>query len=141
MSCREEPEVTRLVGVYDADGTLMGELSYFVRARVGRAHCALCDITHGHVRQRPEWKSAKARLPVSFDTFHRDDQPANVQLATDGRVPVVVAETDHGVMVLLGPEQIAACGGSVDALVVAVERGAAEQHLRWPAPVGGARPR
>ncbi len=132
MSPREKPEVTRLVGVYDADGTLMGELSYFVRARVGRAHCALCDITHGRVRQRPEWKSVKARLPVPFDTFHRDDQPASVRHATDGRVPVVVAETDHGVMVLLGPEQIAACGGSVDALVAAVERGAAEQRLRWP---------
>lgn len=43
------PTLQRLVGVYDADGTVLGELSYFVKARLGRAHCSLCDITHGVV--------------------------------------------------------------------------------------------
>jgi hypothetical protein len=33
-----------LIGVYAADGTVTGELAYFVGARLGRAHCALCDI-------------------------------------------------------------------------------------------------
>ena len=68
-------EVTRLIGVYDADGTVLGELSYFLRARVGRAHCALCDITHGRVRERDDWRAERDRLPVPFTTFHRDDQP------------------------------------------------------------------
>jgi hypothetical protein len=27
-------------------------LSSFIGARLGRAHCALCDITHGLVRER-----------------------------------------------------------------------------------------
>ncbi|MBA2282333.1 MAG: hypothetical protein H0W25_14065 [Acidimicrobiia bacterium] len=36
-------EITRLIGVYDADGSVLGELSYFLKARLGRAHCALCD--------------------------------------------------------------------------------------------------
>jgi hypothetical protein len=39
--------VVRLVGVYDADGTPRGEIAYWVGARLGRTHCALCDITHG----------------------------------------------------------------------------------------------
>ncbi len=38
--------VVRLIGVYDADGTLRGELGYWVGARLGRRHCSLCDITH-----------------------------------------------------------------------------------------------
>ncbi len=50
--------IRRLVGVYHADGTLLGEVSYFVGARLGRAHCSLCDITHGLVRERPEWRAA-----------------------------------------------------------------------------------
>ena len=86
-------EVTRLIGVYDADGTALGELSYFLKARVGRAHCALCDITHGRVRERHDWRAERDRLPVPFTTFHRDDQPAVLRSAAGGAVPVVLADT------------------------------------------------
>ncbi len=63
-----QPCIVRLVGVYDADGTVRGELAYWVGARLGRRHCALCHITHGSVRQRPEWKACRAGLPVPFGT-------------------------------------------------------------------------
>jgi len=52
--------IVRLVGVYDADSTLRGEISYWVGVRLGRRHCSPCDITHGSVRQRPEWKTCRA---------------------------------------------------------------------------------
>lgn len=113
--------IRRLVGVYDADHTVWGELSYFVGARLGRAHCALCDITHGLVRERNDWKDVRAQLGAPFVTFHRDDQPPDVRRATAGVVPVVVAETSTGVVTLLGPEDLEACGGSPEQLVAMVE--------------------
>ena len=39
LSVDDSSEVRRLIGVYDADGSVVGELSYFLRARIGRAHC------------------------------------------------------------------------------------------------------
>ena len=116
--------VRRLVGVYDADGDAWGELRYWVGARLGRAHCALCDITHGLVRERGSWQSCRAELPVAFDTYHRDDQPAGVRAASEDRVPVVLAETDGGFTLLLGPEAIERCDGSGPALVAAVRTAA-----------------
>ncbi len=71
--------LVRLVGVYDAEGTLRGELSYFLRHLAGRAHCALCDVTHGRVRERAHWRELRSTLPVPFETFHRDDQPRAVR--------------------------------------------------------------
>lgn len=71
--------ITGLVGVYNADGTIRGELAYWVGKRLGRAHCALCDITHGSVKERPEWKRCRDGLPVPFDTYHRDDQPESTR--------------------------------------------------------------
>jgi hypothetical protein len=29
----------------------LGELSYFIRGRVGWVRCALCDVTHGRIRR------------------------------------------------------------------------------------------
>lgn len=69
--------IRRLVGVYDANGSVSGELAYFIGARLGRAHCALCDITHGLVRERAAWKTFRVGLPVQFDLYHRDDQPVD----------------------------------------------------------------
>ena len=113
--------VRRLVGVYDADHSIRGEVTYWVGARLGRAHCALCDITHGMLRRRSEWNAYVAGLDVPFETFHRDDQPDEVRTASDDRVPVVVAETSRGVVMLLDEVALEACAGSVELLRGAVE--------------------
>jgi hypothetical protein len=113
--------VRRLVGVYDADHTVRGELSYWIGARLGRAHCALCDVTHGLVRERADWRACRASFPVPFDTFHRDDQPDAVRRAVGDALPSVVAEIDDGIVVLLGPDALDACDGSVDAFRTAVD--------------------
>ena len=126
--------IVRLVGVYDADSTMRGELAYWVGARLGRRHCSLCEITHGSVRQRPEWKACQAGLPVPFDTYHRNDQPEPIRAAAGGQVPVVVAETDTGHMILLTAADLDACDGSINRLVDAIERSAVRLGLTWAAP-------
>jgi hypothetical protein len=126
--------IVRLVGVYGADSTLRGELSYWVGARLGRRHCSLCDITHGSVRQRPEWKTCQASLPMPFDTYHRNDQPDPIRAAAGGQAPVVIAETDTGHVVLLAAAELEACAGSIDRLVEAIERSALSLGLTWPSP-------
>lgn len=123
--------VRRLVGVYDADGSLRGELTYWIGARLGRAHCALCDITHGSVREKDGWKRCRAGLPVPFDAYHRDDQPAEVRAALRGTYPAVVAETDRGIDLLLGPAELEACDGEPKRLVAAIEQAVVAAGLTW----------
>jgi len=124
-------QVVRLFGVYDADHTIRGEVSYWVGARLGRAHCSLCDITHGLLRRRSEWNAYVAGLDVRFETFHRDDQPDAVRVASGDRVPVVAAELATGATVLLvDPEALDACGGSVERLGVAIDAALTRQGLR-----------
>jgi hypothetical protein len=137
MPPRDEPggpeaaRIQRLVGVYDADHTVRGELTYWVGARLGRSHCALCDITHGVFREREDWRRCRAGLPVAFDTYHRDDQPDAVRAVVQVP-PAVVAETDQGLTVLLGPDQLADCDGSVEELAAAIEVAVEAAGLAWP---------
>jgi hypothetical protein len=126
--------IIRLIGVYDADSTIRGELAYWIGARLGRRHCSLCAITHGSIRQRPEWTACRAGLPVPFDTFHRNDQPDTTRAAAEGQAPVVVAETEAGHVLLLSPADLDACGDSVDRLVAAIDHAAAGAGLAWTTP-------
>ncbi|UDY35858.1 hypothetical protein [Dermatobacter hominis] len=123
--------VTSLVGVYDADGTLRGELAYVAGRIRGSAHCALCDITHGALRERPGWRRCRDGLPVPFETFHRNDQPDDLRPLTDGRLPLVVARTDAGPQVLLGAEELEACASSPDRLVTALDAAMTRLGLGW----------
>jgi hypothetical protein len=123
--------IVRLVGVYDADSSLRGELAYWVGARLGRRHCSLCDITHGSVRQRPEWKACQAELPVPFQTYHRNDQPDTIGSAVIGPAPFVLAETDSGNVVLLTSSDLDACHGSTERLIAAIFDAATRLGLTW----------
>ena len=126
-------QILRLVGVYDADSTLRGEMSYWIGARLGRRHCSLCDITHGSLRTRPEWKACQAGLPVPFDTHHRNDQPDSIRAAAHNEAPIVIAVTGSGSIVLVAPAELDACDGSIDLLLEAIERSAERLGLTWAA--------
>jgi hypothetical protein len=118
--------------VYDADGSVRGELTYFIGARLGRAHCALCDITHGLLRERGEWITWRERLPVPFETFHRDDQPSEIRAAHGDGAPAVLAETDARLVLLLGPDELEMCSGSVQEFSDALDSAVTRTALLWP---------
>jgi len=123
--------IRRLVGVYNANGTVVGELAYLIRARMGGSHCALCDVTHGLVRERPEWEACRTQLRAPFDTYHVNDQPGPVRAAYDGRAPVVLAETDTAMIPLLGTPELSACAGSMERLTIAIDDAVEAPGLKW----------
>ena len=77
----EERSATRLVGVYDADGGLLGEAAYVWGKIRGTRHCSLCDITHGRVRRKPEWDQMVADLGIPLDLVHLNELPTDVRQA------------------------------------------------------------
>jgi hypothetical protein len=131
------PELRSLVGVYHAEGTLRGEIAYTVGKLLGRAHCALCDITHGAVRRKREFDACAAGLPVPFDLVHLDERDADVAAASGGDTPCVLARTDDGVVRLVEPDVLESCAGDPVALVAAIEAAVAGRGLAWP---GAGRP-
>jgi hypothetical protein len=105
-------DVIELIGIYDADSTLLGEVSYWIGARLGRRHCSLCELTHGLFTKKTEWTECSRNLSVPFLTYHRNDSPADAREAAAGSYPVVLARTGDGVSVVLAPAEIEQFGGS-----------------------------
>ena len=83
-----------LVGIYDADGTLSGEVRYAVGKLLGRGKCALCDITHGwNPMGSRSWKQACSVSDVELELVHRDEA-ADDQLAATNGLPSILRQCD-----------------------------------------------
>lgn len=108
--------VKHLVGIYDADGGVVGEVRYMVGHLLGRLECALCDITHSPLRRKLSWVRMAEALPVPLFTVHRNEVPAEVaQVVTLARLPAVFAVLAVGSAVeLIGREELSALDGSVE---------------------------
>ena len=109
----------RLVGVYNADGSRRGELAYVVGRLRGTAHCALCEVTHGRLRRRPDFDAACRQLPVPLELRHRNEIDQSLIDLIEGRYPCIVL-FDPDPEVLLTAEDIEMCAGDPDALVARV---------------------
>jgi hypothetical protein len=110
-------QFTEFIGVYNADSTLWGELSYWVGARLGVRHCSLCEITHGLFTKRADWQECESVLPVPFTTFHINDAPADLTLAANGKYPVVLGRNQSGVHVVMDASELEQCKGSPQELL------------------------
>lgn len=123
-----EAAITELIGVYHADGGVVGEAKYVIGKLLGTAHCALCDITHSPVRRKPAWDAMVARLGVPFRLVHLNEMSAQVAAAVGSSgSPVVLQRGPDGLSVLLGPQILDALGGSVDAFEQAVRSAAGDR--------------
>lgn len=121
----KEIKITELIGVYDADATLVGELSYWVGARLGVRHCSLCDITHSLFRTQSNWldvvNKLENELGILFRAYHRNDQPADIRNALAGTYPGVVARNESNELQLFMTEsEIKDCGKSPEVFLQAI---------------------
>lgn len=105
MNVQKNPP-SEFIGIYDADSTLIGEISYWIGARFGKRHCSLCDLTHGLFTVKSEWKSCSLSLSVPFRTYHRNDAPVDILDASGGKFPIVLARFQHGLEVVMEPHTI-----------------------------------
>jgi len=117
------------IGVYHADGGLIGEARYLVGSLLGTAHCALCDVTHSPIRRKRQWDQMVARLGVPFELLHLNEMAPDVADAVERwGSPLVLARRADGELVpVLDGGQLEALDGSVAAFeqaLVAVAPGA-----------------
>lgn len=118
--------IVGIIGVYDAAGSLRGEISYVLQKIFAGKHCALCDITHGTLRKRPAWvhcsSELSARHGIEVRMAHLDDAPRSILDRQDFRAPAIFIErADGSVEPILSAEDLASCGRSPERLIARLE--------------------
>ncbi len=107
-------KLSRIVGVYNAEGSLRGELSYLVGKLLGTASCALCDITHHGLGEKAAFKSCRSRFAAPIETLHLDEQDEELRQFTRGKTPCIVGIAEQRTWVLLDAEALKKCEQSVE---------------------------
>jgi hypothetical protein len=130
----DPPLIARLIGVYNADGGMRGELSYLAGKLRGTAHCSLCDITHSAVRRKRDWDLLVNRQKLSIELRHRNELPAELRDRTDIFPPAIIAifSDDTAPISLMGPAELESCLGSVNAFEQALQARLTQFGLHLP---------
>jgi hypothetical protein len=113
--------------IYNADGTLRGELTYVIGHHVlGTLSCELCDISHGPVMQKKAWKEWKATMLQDghlVQVIHRNDMSPELALFVGDRLATVVERhSESEWSVVLRPDELKECGGSVVKFAAMMQR-------------------
>jgi glutaredoxin len=89
-----------LIGIYKADGGILGELSYFFGHLVGVRSCSLCDITHSPIKKKNDFKAFEKRLleerGIAFRLVHMNERTEAELVASAGREPCVLLQYEDG---------------------------------------------
>ena len=115
-----------LIGVYKADGGLVGEVSYFLGHLVGVKECSLCDITHSPIMKKKAFKEFEARLRaergIDIRLVHMNERTEAELAASKGREPCVLLQYEDGsISMFLDFEELKAAGGKVSSFEKLVE--------------------
>jgi hypothetical protein len=125
-------EIVRLIGVYNGDGGIRGQVAHAFGKFRGTTSCALCDITYRGVRKNPEWSDVACATGVPFDLVHLNERSAEVATFTANESPCVVAETTEGLTMLLRANDFTGLSGDAGAFLVALRSAVDASGLPWP---------
>jgi len=100
--------------VYDADGTVCGEIIYHVRKMLFNATCSACSITHGPKKEKPEFTQLKGEFSIPVYNIHRDEMDVELRAVATSLPCVAVEQSDGKYELLLSPEELDRANGSVD---------------------------
>ena len=110
-----------IIGIYKAEGGIVGELSYFFGHLIGTRSCSLCDISHSLVKKKSSFKALESHLlqehRILVRMIHLNERNEREQKASEGREPCMLLEyPDQSISMFLDSTDLKALSGSVSKL-------------------------
>jgi hypothetical protein len=115
----DQQKPVRLIGVYNADGGVVGEIKYFFGHLVGIAKCELCDITHSPIRRKVSFDrlagELKTEYGLDFALLHLNERTEAETKGSAGKEPCVLAEYPDGSLgMFLDRQELRVVDGAID---------------------------
>jgi len=110
-----------LIGIYKADGGLVGELTYFFGHLIGVRSCSLCSISHSPIKKKTSFKELEKHLfeehGILVRMIHLNELNEREKKASEGREPCMLLEyPDQSISMFLDSTDLKALSGRVSSL-------------------------
>ena len=105
----------RILAIYDADFSVLGELTYAVGKLTGKRSCSLCDITHGlNPFGKQAWRVYCEDRP-EVEWLHRNEISDEMLAQLPTPLPCVIKQDIQGhLSTLLDTSELMACEGQLE---------------------------
>ena len=112
----DKKKINQLLFVFDANAGKWGAFVDSTKKALMIKGCALCTITHGLMGERKDWQNCKEELGVPIDYIHKNEMDDDLKRVSGNKLPRIIARAAGNFFLLLGPEILERCGGSVGEL-------------------------
>jgi hypothetical protein len=126
-------KIDRLLFIFDADAGKWGAFVDSAKKILMLKGCALCTITHGILGEKAEWRDCKEDLGIAIDYVHRDEVRGELKQVVGDNLPCIVASTGGKYILLLTPDILERCSGSVSDLKERLQYHCVIKDLEWVA--------
>ena len=107
-------EEVKIYCIYNAEGSIFGELKYFYNKYIRDINCSMCDITHNTLSEKKEWKKRCMVSSLKIECLHLDELPKDIENLVEGNTPCVVAKTSSTNEIIIEDKELIAMKGNVD---------------------------
>ena len=106
--------VRKIYCIYNAEGSLKGELKYLYKKYFKDIKCSMCDITHSTFTQKKKWKNKCLTFPLEIECMHLDELPSDIKILVNDKTPCVVAQIHSINKIIIKDEELIHMDGDVD---------------------------
>ena len=111
-----------LIGVYNANGGLFGELVYVLGKTLRLTQCALCDLSHGYVHEKQSVRRWRQTLPIPFSFQHLNELDPAVRSFVKDQTPCVVLQAYGSLSIFIDHTTLSSMNGFEDRFFAEVGR-------------------
>lgn len=113
--------MTRIIGIYNADGSILGELKFAVNKVTGKSNCGLCELTHGwNPLGKSSWKRASSSSHVEIELLHRNELTRE-QSETAGDLPAIIVGKAGEWKKIMSADDIFSFSGNASGFLTQIE--------------------
>ena len=99
--------------IYNAEGSIIGELKYLLLKYFYGFKCSMCEITHNSFSEKKEWGKQISQSSYTIKAVHLDEQPDDLYQFSIGKAPCVVGENSKGFKLIFTSDELNSFKGDV----------------------------
>ena len=107
-------ELQKIYCIYNAEGSLRGELEYIYNKYVNNIKCSMCDITNGTISPKRKWKEKCSTFEIKIECLHLDELPNDIKKLVKDKTPCVVGQINSAKTILMQDNELIKMNGNVD---------------------------